>query len=373
LHSDSYNELLERGLTSSQVNQLREEYGLNEIPEKKKNPLLAFLGYFWGPIPWMIEIAAVLSAILQRWEDFSVIVALMFLNAVVGFWQEHKADNAIELIKQKLAHRARVFRDHEWTEIDARDLVPGDFVRVRLGDIVPADIRLDEGEYLQIDQSALTGESLPVERSAGDTAYSGSVIRQGEMNGTVTAIGDKTYFGKTTKLVAEAKVRSHFQKAVIKIGDYLIVLALVLVTIIFIAALFRGESILDTLQFALVLIVAAIPVALPAVLTVTLAIGATSLAKKEAIVRLRLLTATPMRMCLWLAHWPQGRRIETPLMMQSLMLQVPSLLTTYCYTGTKYLLSNHSTQFQNGLKLQSKQTERLPSRSQKVLLRSSGP
>ncbi len=273
-----------RGLTSSQVLQLREEFGPNEIPEKKKNPVLAFLSYFWGPIPWMIEIAAFLSAFLQRWEDFSVIVSLMLLNAVVGFWQEHKADNAIELIKQKLAHRAMVFRDNKWIEIDACELVPGDFVRVRLGDIVPADIRLDEGDYLQIDQSALTGESLPVEQGVGGIAFSGSVIKQGEMNGTVTAIGAKTYFGKTTKLVAEAKVRSHFQKAVVKIGDYLIVLALVLVTIIFIAALFRGESILDTLQFALVLIVAAIPVALPAVLTVTLAIGATSLAKKEAIV-----------------------------------------------------------------------------------------
>jgi H+-transporting ATPase len=284
MQKESYNGLSERGLTSSQVVQRREEFGLNEIPEKKKNPLLAFLGYFWGPIPWMIEIASILSAFLQRWEDFSVIVALMFLNAIVGFWQEHKADNAIELIKQKLAHRAKVFRDQRWSEIDARDLVPGDFVRVRLGDIVPADIKLEEGEYLQIDQSALTGESLPVEKSIGDMAFSGSVIRQGEMNGTVTETGVKTYFGKTTTLVAEAKVRSHFQKAVIKIGDYLIALALVLVTVIFIVALFRGESFLETLQFALVLIVAAIPVALPAVLTVTLAIGATSLAKREAIV-----------------------------------------------------------------------------------------
>jgi H+-transporting ATPase len=284
LQSNSHEEELGKGLTTDEATRIREEYGPNEIPEKKKNPVLTLLGYFWGPIPFMIEIAAILSAFLQRWEDFSVIVALMLLNAIVGFWQEHKADNAIELIKQKLAHRAKVFRDQKWTEIDARDLVPGDFVRVRLGDIVPADIKLDEGEYLQIDQSALTGESLPVEKAIGDTAFSGSVIKQGEMNGTVTAIGTKTYFGKTTKLVAEAKVRSHFQKAVIKIGDYLILLALVLVTVIFIAALFRGESILNTLQFALVLIVAAIPVALPAVLTVTLAIGATSLAKKEAIV-----------------------------------------------------------------------------------------
>jgi H+-transporting ATPase len=284
MKTETSDELSQKGLTSEEAARLYEEYGPNEIPEKKKSPVLKFLSYFWGPIPWMIEIAVLLSAFLQRWEDFSVIFTLMLLNAIVGFWQEHKADNAIELIKQRLAHRAKVLRDGEWTEIEACALVPGDFVRVRLGDIVPADMKLEDGEYLQVDQSALTGESLPVDRVVGDTAYSGSIIRQGEMNGTVIATGPNTYFGQTTKLVAQAKVQSHFQRAVIKIGDYLILLAVALVAVIFMAALFRNESFLDTLQFSLVLIVAAIPVALPAVLTVTLAIGATALAKKEAIV-----------------------------------------------------------------------------------------
>jgi H+-transporting ATPase len=272
------------GLSEPSAKERLGQYGYNEIPEKKVNPIVRLLRYFWGPIPWMIEAAIVLSAIIHHWEDVGIIGALLVLNAAVGFWQENKADNAIELLKQKLAPKARVIRDREWREVPARELVPGDIVRVRLGDIVPADIRLAKGEYLQVDESALTGESLPVEKHVSDIAYAGSVIRQGGMNALVVATGLKTYFGKTTKLVEEAGAQSHFQKAVIKIGDYLIVLALSLVTLIFMVSLFRGESVLETLQFALVLIVAAIPVALPAVLTVTMAVGATALAKKEAIV-----------------------------------------------------------------------------------------
>ncbi|NOY61331.1 MAG: plasma-membrane proton-efflux P-type ATPase [Calditrichaeota bacterium] len=274
----------EKGLSDSSVKERVEEYGYNEISEKKVSPLMKFLSYFWGPIPWMIEVAAILSAIIHHWEDFWVIFVLLLLNAIVGFWQEHKADNAIELLKQKLALKAKVLRDGKWLEIPARELVPGDVVRVRLGDIVPADIKLVDGAYLSVDESALTGESLPVEKHVSDVGYAGSIIRQGEMNALVVAIGMNTYFGKTARLVAEAKTQSHFQKAVIKIGDYLIVLAIVLVAVIFIVALFRHESVLETLQFALVLTIAAIPVALPAVLTVTMAVGAMALAKRKAIV-----------------------------------------------------------------------------------------
>jgi H+-transporting ATPase len=272
------------GLSSSEAEQRLQQYGYNEIPEKKTSPIVKFLRYFWGPIPWMIEAAVALSAIIGRWEDFWIIMALLFLNAVVGFWQENKADNAIELLKHKLALNARVLRDGKWRAIPARELVPGDIVRVRLGDIVPADITLTDGDYLLVDQSALTGESLPVEKHLKDVGYAGSIIRQGEMNGLVTETGLKSYFGKTVKLVEKAETRSHFQKAVIKIGDYLIVLAVTLVALMFLVALFRHESLLETLQFALVLTVAAIPVALPAVLTVTMAVGATALAGKEAIV-----------------------------------------------------------------------------------------
>jgi H+-transporting ATPase len=272
------------GLSSEEVERTRQLYGSNDIPEKKVSPLRKFLTYFWGPIPWMIEAAAVLSILIQHWEDFAIIFTLLIVNAIVGFWQEHKAENAIELLKKKLAPKARVLRDGKWSEIDAKDLVPGDVVRVRLGDIVPADVKLMKGDYLLLDESALTGESLPVEKRLSDVAYAGSIVRQGEMNAYVVATGIASFFGRTTKLVEEAKTGSHFQKAVIKIGNYLIALAAIMVSTIFVVALIRAVPPLEILQFALVLVVAAIPVALPAVLTVTMAIGAVALAKKEAIV-----------------------------------------------------------------------------------------
>ncbi len=274
----------ENGISSQEAEKRLSQYGYNEISEKKINPVIKFLRYLWGPIPWMIEIAAILSAIIRHWDDFAIIFALLVINAVVGFWEEHKAENAIELLKQKLALMARVLRDGKWIQLPARELVPGDVVRVRLGDIIPADIKLMEGDYLLVDESALTGESLPVEKHVSDIGYSGSIIRQGEMNAFVVSTGMNTYFGRTAKLVEEAKTRSHFQRAVIKIGDYLIRLDAVLVSIVFILAIYRHESVLETLQFVLVLTIASIPVALPAVLSVTMAVGAIALAKKEAIV-----------------------------------------------------------------------------------------
>ncbi len=273
------------GLSSSEAENRINQYGYNELYEKKINPLIKFLSYFWGPIPWMIEIAAGISGIIHRWEDLVIISLLLVLNGVVGFWQEYKADNAIELLKQKMALNAKVLRGGKWVQIPARELVPGDVVRIRSGDIVPADLKLFEGEYLQVDESALTGESLPVEKKSDGIAYSGSIIQKGEMTALVVVTGMDTYFGKTTRLVANVQTRSHFQKAVLKIGNYLIVLAGCIVAIVLlIEELFRHTPFLETLQFALVLIVAAIPVALPAVMSVSMAVGATELAKKGAIV-----------------------------------------------------------------------------------------
>jgi H+-transporting ATPase len=272
------------GLSSEEVERTLQYFGTNEIPEKRVNPIRKFLSYFWGPIPWMIEAAAGLSIAIQHWEDFAIIFTLLIVNSVVGFWQEHKADNAIAMLKKRLAPKARVLRDGTWREIPAKELVPGDVVRVRLGDTVPADIKLLSGDYLLLDESALTGESLPVEKHVSDLAYSGSIVRQGEMNASVVGTGIMTFFGKTAKLVEEAKTGSHFQKAVIRIGNYLIALAVIMVSAMFVVTLFRAANPLEILQFALVLIVAAIPVAMPAVLTVTMAIGAIALAKKEAIV-----------------------------------------------------------------------------------------
>ena len=273
-----------QGLSSAEAEKRLQQYGPNEIQEKKQSRIIAFLRYFWGPIPWMIEAAAIISAVIQHWPDLGIISLLLAINAVVGFWQENKASNAIELLKKRLALTARVLRDGRWIEVSARELVPGDIVRLRLGNIVPADASLVEGKYLLIDESALTGESLPVEKHPSDKAFASSIVKQGEMNAIVTSTGMNTYFGKTTKLVEEAETRSHFQKAITKIGDYLITIAAFLVAVIFLVGLFRGQGILELLQFGLVLTVAAIPAALPAVLSVSMAVGAEALAKKEAIV-----------------------------------------------------------------------------------------
>ncbi len=272
------------GLSSKEAQKRLAEYGMNEIEEKKVNPLLKFLGYFWGPIPWMIEAAVILSAVVRHWPDFFIILVLLAANAIVGFWEEYQAGNAIEALKAKLAIQARVLRDGKWTTAPARELVPGDVIRVRLGDIVPADARLLAGDPVEVDQSVLTGESLPVTRKTGETVYSGSIIRQGEVDALVYGTGQNTYFGKTAQLVQEAHTVSHFQRAVLKIGNYLIVIAVALVALILTVALFRGDKMITTLQFALILTVAAIPVAMPTVLSVTMAVGARLLAVKQAIV-----------------------------------------------------------------------------------------
>ena len=272
------------GLTEAEAATRLMKYGPNEIVEKKSNPLLKFLMYFWGPIPWMIEVAVVLSAVVRHWPDFIIILLLLCANAMVGFWEERQAGNAIEALKAKLAITARVKRDGKWSAPPAKELVPGDMIRLRLGDIVPADARLLDGDEVSVDQAALTGESLPVDKKSGDAVFSGSIIRRGEISALVYATGDKTYFGQTADLVQSAHVVSHFQKAVLRIGNYLIILAVVLVSVIIALGIYRGENILSLLQFALVLTVAAIPVAMPTVLSVTMAVGARLLAKKQAIV-----------------------------------------------------------------------------------------
>jgi H+-transporting ATPase len=272
------------GLKGADAEARLEQYGPNSLEEKKINPALKFLGYFWGPIPGMIEIAAILSAIVRHWEDFTIIIVLLFFNALVGFWQERKADNALDALKKQLALKARVLREGKWQDVPAERLVPGDVIRLRAGAIVPADAKLFEGEYLSVDQSALTGESLPVNKESGDVAYSGSIARQGEMNALVTGTGANTYLGRTAELVQGAGAASHFQKAVLQIGDYLIYMSLVLVGILVLVQLARGDSILTLIQFALILTVASIPVALPAVLSVTMAVGALALSKMKAIV-----------------------------------------------------------------------------------------
>lgn len=272
------------GLSQTEIQRRLAQFGYNEILEKKVNPIIKFLSYFWGPIPWMIEIAMILSALDHEWDNFYVILVLLIMNVIVGFWEEFKAGNVVAALKQKLALQARVKRDGAWKIISSKELVPGDLIRLRIGDKVPADVRLLEKDPVEVDQSALTGESLPVTRKLNDTLYSGSTIKRGETNGLVYATGSKTYFGKTTQLVEEAYTVSHLQRAIIKICDYLIVIAIILVLLILAVAFSRGEHMTKVVAFVLVLIVASIPVALPTVLSITMAVGARTLARKQAVV-----------------------------------------------------------------------------------------
>ena len=272
------------GLSQEEAKKRLDEYGYNEIVERQTNTLKKFLLYFWGPIPVMIIIAAILSGILRHWPDVGVIVTLLIINAVVGFREEYQADNAVAALKKRLAINAKVKRDGKWESLPARELVPGDVIHLRIGDIIPADSRLLEGSPVQIDQSALTGESLPVEHERGDAVFSGSILKQGEIDALVYATGEKTYYGKTTELVKTAETRSHLQKAIIKIADYLLVIAATLAILIIGVAISRKESLIEVLQFVLVLTIAAVPVAMPAVLSVTMALGARVLAAKQAIV-----------------------------------------------------------------------------------------
>lgn len=272
------------GLSQTEAQQRLAQYGANELPEETIRPWQQFLAHFWGPIPWMIEVAAILSAIVRDWSDLLIILTLLIVNAVVGFWEEYQAGNAIAALKAQLALKARVKRDQTWSMIPACNLVPGDIIRLRIGDIVPADARLLDGDPIEVDQSALTGESLPVTKTSNESVYSGAILKRGEIDALVYATGVHTYFGKTARLVETTHHTSHFQRAVLKIGDYLIVIALLLIMLILVVALFRGDSLAETLKFALVLTVASIPVAMPTVLSVTMAVGAERLAQKQAIV-----------------------------------------------------------------------------------------
>ena len=271
------------GLSSREAARRLTRYGANDVAEEHRSLLLEVLGHFWGPIPWMIEAALVLTAVTGRWVDFGIIAALLVLNGGVGFWEEHQAESAIAALKGRLARSAEVDRDGEWQTIPAVQVVPGDLVRVGRGQIVPADGHIVAGEC-ETDESALTGESLPVEKAPGDPAYSGSAVSRGTPVLRVTATGAQTMFGRTAQLAGAQAPQSHFQQAIMRIGKYLIVLALALVAVIVVVSLARGTSLTHTLEFALVVTIASIPVALPAVLSVAMAVGARQLARHEAVV-----------------------------------------------------------------------------------------
>ena len=272
------------GLSAAEAAQRLAQCGPNALAEEKKNQWLIFGKYFWGPMPWMIEAAALMSIVVKDWVDFVIIMVLLLFNAVLGYWHERQAASALDALKGALAQEAQALREGVWQTILAATLVPGDVVRLRLGNVVPADVKLIEGEYIDVDQSALTGESLAVSKKIGDPAYSGSIAKKGEMTAVVTATGAHTFFGRTAGLVQSAGAKSHFAQANNRIGDFLIILAVLLAVIMVSLQLHRGEDFFKITEFALLLLVAAIPVAMPAVLSMTMAMGAKALAAEKAIV-----------------------------------------------------------------------------------------
>ena len=282
-----------KGLTSTEAKARIDQYGRNELVDKEVSNLMKFMAFFWGPIAWMIEAAALLSLLMEHWADFTIIMVLLIYNAVSGFWQQLKASDALAALKAGLAPKATVLRDGEFVSIDAAEVVPGDVLRIKLGEIVPADVRFIDGDYISIDQAALTGESLPVSKKIGDEGYSGSIAKKGEMNAVVIGTGNNTFFGRTASLVASAGSASHSQQATTKIGDFLIIISVILCVILVGFELYRDivvqhdwkwDELADIARMVLVLLIASIPVAMPTVITVTNSMGAQALAKKKAIV-----------------------------------------------------------------------------------------
>ncbi|MCK5697760.1 MAG: plasma-membrane proton-efflux P-type ATPase [Gammaproteobacteria bacterium] len=285
---------LDKGLSSNEAKARIDEYGRNELVNKEASDLEKFLAFFWGPIAWMIEAAALLSLLMGHWADLTIIMTLLIYNAVSGFWQERKASDALAALKAGLAPKATALRDGKFINVDAAEVVPGDVLRIKLGEVVPADVRFISGDYISIDQAALTGESLPVSKKIGDSGYSGSIAKKGEMNAIVIGTGNNTFFGRTASLVASAgSGASHSQQATTKIGNFLITISVVLCLILVGFELYsdivvqddwKWADLADIARMVLVLLIASIPVAMPTVMTVTNSMGAQALAKKKAIV-----------------------------------------------------------------------------------------
>lgn len=275
------------GLAEVEVAARRKKFGLNQMKEEKQNLILKFLGYFVGPIQFVMEAAAVLAAGLQDWVDFGVICALLLLNASVGFIQEFQAGSIVDELKKTLALKATVLRDGRLLEIEAPMVVPGDILQIEDGSIIPADGRLvtEEG-FIQVDQSAITGESLAVDKHKGDTCYSSSAVKRGECFMVVTATGDNTFVGRAAALVNHASSGTgHFTEVLNGIGTVLLILVIFTLLAVWIASFYRSNGIVDILEFTLAITIIGVPVGLPAVVTTTMAVGAAYLAKKKAIVR----------------------------------------------------------------------------------------
>ena len=272
-----------RGLTSQQAAERLQQFGPNAVAEARRHPLLAVLARFWAPVPWMLEATIVLELLLGRRTEAAVIGILLVFNALLSAAQERRAENALVLLRRQLPVKARVLRDGRWQLVDAITIVPADAIHLRMGDLVPADVTLSEGQVL-LDQSALTGESLPVEAGPGKLAYAGAIVKRGEASGEVSATGSRTYFGRTEELVSTAKTVSHLQNIIFTIVKYLVALDFVLVALLFVYSRLAGLPLAEMLPFALILLVASVPVALPATFTLATALGSMELVKSGVLV-----------------------------------------------------------------------------------------
>lgn len=274
---------LTTGLTSAEARQRLQQCGPNEVAERRRSPVLAFLHKFWGPTAWMIELIIILSWALQRYTDLAIVAALLIVNAVLSYLQEQRASAVVNALRDKLQVDARVLRDGQWSTLHARLLVPGDVVRLRAGDYAPADIHVRHGS-LSVDQSALTGESQLLESGPQETVYAGSVVKRGEATGVVVLTGAATYFGRTVELVQVARPRLHIEDVVARLVRSLLVIVGVLLALTIVVVLARGERLVGLLPLLLVLLMGAVPVALPVMFTVSMALGSKDLASKNVLV-----------------------------------------------------------------------------------------
>jgi H+-transporting ATPase len=271
------------GLPESEAQRRLGIFGFNEVAEKRSNPVWAFLLRYWGPMPWLLELAMVLSVVLKHYLEAGIIFSLLTSNTIIGQIQSRGSQRALIALKKRLATSARVLRENKWLTKEAREIVPGDIISIGLGDIVPADAKLVSGD-LSVDQSILTGESLPVEIQESAIVYSGSVVRRGEAKCVVINTGPNTYFGKTTELIKTAKPKSHQEKIMLTIVKYMMFLGIGALVVVAADAVIIGSGILSILTFAVIFLMGAVPVALPAVLTIVQAVGAMELAKKGVLV-----------------------------------------------------------------------------------------
>jgi H+-transporting ATPase len=274
---------LEKGLTLEEARKRISEYGYNEVPEKRVSTIIGFVKKFWGITPWMLEITIALEWILGKYFEMFVVIGLLVFNAVLGFIQEERANSALELLKEKLKINARVKRDGNWTLIPARELVPGDIIRLRAGDFIPADGKVAEGN-VEVDQSSLTGESQMIAKKANEVLYGGSIVRRGEVTGIVTSTGTKTYFGRTVELIQVAKPKLHMEEVTSKVVKWLVVIVSSFLSVALVFTAVKGMSLIGILPLAVVLMVSAIPVALPTMFTISMALGSLELMKKGILI-----------------------------------------------------------------------------------------